>query len=193
MSESEKKQCQGQGGTCPQEAYEWFYIISPLIGLRAIEQIANSGSIQTFTFCNEHAFLTSTRLARKGPHREKYTLMPNLYVVGPGGAGPLHWGNEQGDLLKQVMLAFFMHGTGTSTFINGRLTYRQDITPEQLEIVREYGEYYLNAPMFDDNPHHDDESRAQLATLREQIKKATTFEEINQWIHACLEIGIDPY
>lgn len=183
MSESEKKQCQAQGGTCPQEAYEWFYIVSPLIGLRAIEQIANSGSIQTFTFCNAHAFELSTRLARKGPHREKYTYMPNLYITGPGGAGPLYWGDEQGGLLTTVMLAFFEHGADAG----------KGITPEQLELVREYGEYYLNAPMFDDNPHHDDESRAQLATLREQIKKAKTFEEINQWIHACLDIGIDPY
>jgi hypothetical protein len=183
MIESEKKQCQAQGGTCPQEAYEWFYLAPPTIGLRTIEEKIHEGSIQSFTFCNEHAFLTSTQLARKGPHREKYTYIPNLYVTGPGGAGPLYWLNEQGGLLIKAMRAFFEYGVDSG----------KGITPEQLELVREYGEYYLNAPCWDNNPHNDEEIWAKLAELREQIKKATTFEEIHQWIHACLEIGIDPY
>jgi hypothetical protein len=188
MIESEKKQCQGQGGTCPQEAYEWYYFSpGPTMGLRTIEEKIHEGSIQAFfTFCNEHAFLTSTRLARKGPHREKYTLMPNLYVVGPGGAGPLYWGNEQGGLLTTAMRAFFAHGAAGVGAV-------KEITPEQLELVREYGEYYLNAPCWDNNPHNDEEIWAKLAELREQIKQATTFEEIDQWIRQCLEIGIDPY
>ncbi len=185
-SESEKKQCQAQAGRCPaQEVYEWFYL-APLAGLHTIEQMVHQGSIQTFTLCNAHAFELSTRLARKGPHRERYTYMPNLYVVGPGGAGPLHWGNEQGGLLKQAMLAFFIHGADAVGAV-------KEITPEQLELVREYGEYYLNAPCWDYNPHNDEEIWAKLAELREQIKKATTFEEINQWIRQCLDIGIDPY
>ncbi len=103
--------------------------------------------------------------------------MPRVYRP-PLGA-PLRWQDDMSGELPRIMLAFFEQ--------------QRELSPDEFERVRDYGEYYLDAPMWDANPHLDDEGRAELAALREQIKAARTVGDLNQWINACLEIGIDPY
>ena len=101
--------------------------------------------------------------------------IPNIY---PNG-GPLAWQNDQSGTMPKVMLLFFER--------------KAPLTPAQFELVREWGEYYLNAPCWDDNPHMDDELKADLAAVRKQIKEAKTLQDIDGFIEACLELGIDPY
>jgi hypothetical protein len=101
--------------------------------------------------------------------------IPNFY---PGG-GPLAWQNDTSGVMIATMLTFFER--------------KEPLTPAQFELIREWGEYYLNAPCWDANPHIDDEGRAELAALRKQIKEARSLQDIDAWIEACLDIGIDPY
>lgn len=105
------------------------------------------------------------------------TKMPRVYRP-PLGA-PLRWQDDASGELPRIMLTFFEQ--------------KRELTPIEVERVRDYGEYYLDAPMWDANPYIDEEGRAELAGLREQIKAAHTVGDVDRWIHACLAIGIDPY
>ncbi|MBF6607040.1 MAG: hypothetical protein IVW53_15865 [Chloroflexi bacterium] len=105
------------------------------------------------------------------------TTMPRVYR--PPLGGPLRWQDDASGELPRVMLAFFER--------------RRKLTPAEIERVRDYGEYYIDAPMWGCNPYVDEEGRAYFARLRTQIKVARTVGDLDQWIHACLEIGIDPY
>lgn len=104
------------------------------------------------------------------------TRMPNFYV--PPLGGPLNWGDEQSGELPFAVLAF--------------MQYKKDIDPQRLELVRQYLDYYIHAPCWDANPHHDDETREALHLAREVIRNAKTYEEIHAFLHACLKMGIDP-
>jgi hypothetical protein len=105
----------------------------------------------------------------------KKSRMPNFYQ---DFGGPLRWQDDVTGELPAAVMAFFGH--------------RQEITPDQLELVRQYCEYYMLAPCWDMNPHHDEETREELRQARKDIKNVKTREELNSWIHQCLEMGIDP-
>lgn len=101
-----------------------------------------------------------------------YPMMGNPEIL-----GPLRWQDDQSGVLPAAMLAFFEDGT----------------TLEQLELVREYGEYYIHAPMWDWNPHLTEEGKAELARARRLIKTAHTRQDLMEWVDACLDMGIDPF
>jgi hypothetical protein len=100
--------------------------------------------------------------------------IPQVYV--PPLGGPLAIQDDESGVMPAAVLAYF----------NG------NASPSQLELVRDWCEYYLNAPCWDANPHHDDETRAELAGLRAEVKTCKTVEALNIWIQKCLDIGIDP-
>jgi hypothetical protein len=106
--------------------------------------------------------------------------IPNFYrpMFEGGPRGPLRWQDDMSGELSAAMLAFF-EGKG--------------LTSEQFNLVREYGEYYINAPCWDWNPHLTEEGKEELAQLRSYIKRAGTRGELNIWIAMCLDIGIDPF
>ena len=107
--------------------------------------------------------------------------MPDFYVSGPGGAGPLNWHDEQSGVLRAAMMKFF------------DVARRREFGADEFELVRAYGEYYIKAPCWDANPHNDDESRAKLAALRTEIAAVKDVDELDNWIAHCLEVGLDPY
>lgn len=111
---------------------------------------------------------------------KRYKYIPNVYPDG----GPLYFMNDTSGQLPTAVLAFMTYGSDPT---------HSTLSARHLEMVREYGEYWIHAPCWDANPEHDEQSRRHLADLRKQIQDATTFEEVDAWIRACLEIGIDPY
>lgn len=104
------------------------------------------------------------------------TRIPNFYRPGIGTGGPLRWQDDVTGVLPAAVFAFFQYGVKQS-----------DVPPteEQLGLVREYMEYYVNAPCW----QQDDTKK--LDTLREKIQVLKTVQELNDFIYECMEIGLD--
>ncbi len=105
--------------------------------------------------------------------------MPNYYrpMFEGGPRGPLRWQDDVTGILPTAMLAFFEDAAN----------------PEQLALVREYGEYYINAPCWDWNPSLMEEGKEELAQVRSCIKTAHTKQELMDWVDLCMDMGIDPF
>jgi hypothetical protein len=93
--------------------------------------------------------------------------MPQMYI--PPLNTPLYWGNEQTGVLQAAILAYFEHKT----------------TSEQLQIVLDYCRYVINAPCWK-GPD------GVVEAVQKQASEMRTQEDIDVWIEACMELGIDP-
>ena len=105
--------------------------------------------------------------------------IPDFYVpMFPGSTirGPLRWQDDPSGVLPAAVHAFYeVKGAGP-------------LTPEQLDLVREYAAYYINAPCWETGAGLDLFTR-----LREEIKSITTKEALIAWLETALEVGIDPF
>lgn len=106
--------------------------------------------------------------------------IPNFYrpMFEGGPRGPLRWQDDVTGKLPAAMLAFFED---------------KGLTSEQFSLVREYGEYYINAPCWDWNPHLTEDGRQELVNLRSRIQIIGTKRELMDWVERCLDMGIDPF
>jgi hypothetical protein len=104
--------------------------------------------------------------------------MPKMYQ---DFGGPLRWQDEQSGQLIAAVHAYF------------RVSGYPPITHAQFELVRDYAEYYINAPCWDSNPYNDDASRKHLEELRQQVKDCKTDAQLESWLLLCLEVGLDPF
>src|SRR5947209_8134403 len=108
--------------------------------------------------------------------------MPAVYVSGPGGAGPVRWQDDVTGVLPMAIHAFIDEGLGRAVCM-----------PEQVELVRDYCEYYINAPCWDfGTPEEAPDFYKEFTDLRERIKTLRTAKEIAAWIWDALKVGIDP-
>ncbi len=64
----------------------------------------------------------------------------------------------------------------------------QPLTDVQLEMVRDFCEYYIFAPCWQTQGAEE-----QFQRLREQIQTIGTRQELEVWLHESLEVGIDPF
>lgn len=103
----------------------------------------------------------------------RLSRMPKVYQ--PGG-GPLRWQGDVTGVLPAAVRAFIDEGLG-----------RAKCTPEQVELVRDYMEYYVNAPCW-----LTEGMEQEFADLRTHIKSLKTAKEIATWIKDALEVGLDP-
>jgi hypothetical protein len=101
----------------------------------------------------------------------RLSRIPRVYR--PPVGGPLRWQDDVTGVLPAAVKAFFA----------------DQATPEQLEQVCDYCEYYINAPCWLIGP--DDE--ALWVSLRKRIKTAKTAMEIRVWLHDALGVTIDPF
>lgn len=112
----------------------------------------------------------------------KHSRMPNFYRPMCQGAradeyGPLRWQDDVTGVLPKAVMAVLETGPDTNTVA----------TPAQIELVRDYCDYYINAPCW-----RTDGAQAEFTRLRERVKNITTFQELDVWLHDALEVGIDP-
>jgi hypothetical protein len=94
---------------------------------------------------------------------------------------PLRWQDEQTGELPAAVHAFF------------KVPGSPPLTHAQFGMVKDYAIYYINAPMWDANPAHDDESRKHLEELRQQAEQCKDEKQFKLWLHKCLEVCIDPF
>lgn len=97
---------------------------------------------------------------------------PRIYREPLGG--PLRWQDDVTGVLPSAMRAFLDAGHPR----------KHAPTAEQLELVRDYFEYYIAAPCW-----RKDES---FTAVEERIKTAKTIRELSAWLKDALKVGIDP-
>ena len=98
--------------------------------------------------------------------------IPNVYR--PPLGLPLNWRDEISEELPRAIFKYFSS---------------RSLTPEEISLVAEYCQHYINAPCWDATGGFLDE----LAALRQSANSLSTNSEINQWVNSCLEIAIDPF
>ncbi|MBD2243226.1 hypothetical protein [Nostoc sp. FACHB-888] len=98
--------------------------------------------------------------------------IPNVYR--PPLGLPLNWKDETSGELPRAVFKYFSS---------------QQLTAEEISLVAEYCQHYINAPCWDATGGFPNE----LAALRESAKELSSVSDINQWVNSCLEIAIDPF
>lgn len=96
----------------------------------------------------------------------------DIVALAPPGALPLHWQNDVTGTVQPAAHKFLGIGDPDAK-----------MTPEELRILRDYMGNYCLAPWFQGEG---------LAELRRSIADVNTLDELWQWLHRSLDIGIDP-
>jgi len=97
----------------------------------------------------------------------------------PGSAfAPKYWRDETGGVLASAIYLF--------------LNEPEKLTVGMIAYIRAYFIQWVESPAWDMNPSHDDASRAGLAAIRASARQIRTVKDIRKWIHAALDMGIDP-
>lgn len=99
--------------------------------------------------------------------------MPKTYVL-PWGI-PLYWRDEQSGELPRAVEAYiaFMGANGPA------------LSKQQLELVIDYLRYFINAPCW--------AGFSKLAMLRVRATRLKTVDDVDKFIQAALNIGLDPF
>lgn len=95
---------------------------------------------------------------------------------------PLRWQDEQSGTIP----------TAVKAYLDANIQKNPNlVTDEQLEIVRAYLEYFVNAPCWN-IAAEENLTRRIHARLKRDIVKAHSVSAIQRWIFRALEIGMDP-
>ena len=90
---------------------------------------------------------------------------------------PGYWQHEMSGVLRPAIEAYLN---------------RRPMTQGQKKLMRLYLEQWIDSPVWDMNPHHSEEARADLAKLRQAAHRITTRKGIDDWLRSALDLGIDP-
>lgn len=101
--------------------------------------------------------------------------IPNVYR--PPYGGPLRWQDDTSGKLPEAVHAFF------------EVSGAPPLTPERLELVREYCQYYINAPCW----KTDGPDQALWTRLREDVQHITAKAAMIHWLEQTIEVTIDPF
>lgn len=107
----------------------------------------------------------------------------------PGGL-PMNWRDEQTGILPAAVKAYLDYQCEKDA---------KEPTPEQLDLLIDFLRHYICAPCWNGPAREardagDNSIAATLIQLRLDIceGRVKTVQEIDQWIHRCLEICLDP-
>lgn len=90
---------------------------------------------------------------------------------------PKYWTNETSGVLKPVI----------EVYLSGKL-----MTLREVAVMRAYLRQWIMSPVWDMNPRRTNGDALTLAALRERIDSIVTRLDIERWLAAALESGIDP-
>jgi hypothetical protein len=91
--------------------------------------------------------------------------------------GPRYWREEiTGCLAKPIR-----------KFLNGFT-----LDDGEIALIRAYLEQWVDAPVWDMNPHADPEGRRELAALRQEAREIATRADIGRWMYKAMQMGMDP-
>ncbi len=66
------------------------------------------------------------------------------------------------------------------------------VSPEDVQLIRLYLQQWIDSPVWEMNPEMDAKAKAELAKLRESVRRIATCMNIDAWLGAAIVIGIDP-
>jgi len=89
---------------------------------------------------------------------------------------PANWRDDVSGALPALVMAYHRAALGEGP----------PLTAAQLALLREYLAYFIHAPCWRDC------NGGEIARLRRDIGRAQTIAAIDDWIAACLDVGIDP-
>lgn len=90
---------------------------------------------------------------------------------------PGYWMNEtSGELVPAIV-----------RYLEGDALSVRDVA-----LIRVYIEQWIGSGVWDTNPAQTEESRAELAVLRELARVLTNREAIDAWISMAVDFGMDP-
>lgn len=91
--------------------------------------------------------------------------------------GPGYWMHETSGVLRPAVEAYL----------------RGDpLRPEHITAMRSYLRQWIMSPLWDQNPHADDDDRWALGELRRHVNDLTTRTVIERWIAWAVDEGYDP-
>ena len=106
-------------------------------------------------------------------------MKPPQTLPPPGDpAAPGYWINETSGVLAGAVEQF--------------LKDPNMCTLDQLRHLRAYFRQWVDAKVWDMNPAHDDESRADLARLRARCRAITNVAGMQAWVDEAVAMGMDP-
>ena len=101
--------------------------------------------------------------------------MPTIYRLFSGA--PLRWQDDATGELPAAIKAFF-----------GSAQSRATMSQAQIELVRDYCEYYVLAPCWSTQG-----MEAQFVDLRGRVRELKTALELRGWLYDALHVGVDPF
>lgn len=91
--------------------------------------------------------------------------------------GPLYWRDEV---------------TGRLAAVIARYLREEPLSAADLQVMRVYLIQWIDAPVWDSNPHLSAEGRLYLTELRQKARNLNTYREVEEWLDAATENGMDP-
>jgi hypothetical protein len=93
------------------------------------------------------------------------------------GSAPGYWMNETGGELRPAVERYLKDAP---------------LTIRDIALIRAYLCQWINASVWDDNPHMGDLGRTELEGLRELARVLTNRAAIDAWIGMAVDSGMDP-
>lgn len=113
-------------------------------------------------------------------HREEALVRVGAArLPAPGTPGtPRYWQDETSGVLAAAIRSY--------------LDNPDAMTVREIAYVRAYFQQWVDSPVWDLNPAHDEQSRATLGALRIAARAIRNGAAIARWLRAAEEIGMDP-
>jgi hypothetical protein len=95
---------------------------------------------------------------------------------------PVNWRAEPSGKMQASVTAYYKAVLGEGT-----------ITPEQIERIARFCNYFIHAPCWDFVCEGADSMVADLAELRQRAPTLASIESVRRWLQEALDIGLDPF
>jgi hypothetical protein len=90
---------------------------------------------------------------------------------------PGYWMAETGGVLHPAVLHYLRN---------------EEFRPGEFDALRDYCRQWIEAPIWDQNPHWGETGSTWLAEMRARVDQLTTRERLQEWLRMAAEAGMDP-
>ena len=91
---------------------------------------------------------------------------------------PRYWRDEIGPELRPAV----------SRYLNAA-----ELSASDIEVLRLYVSQWVDSPVWELNPYHDDNARAQLTKIREDARNIQSRADLDSWTRQAIAACLDPW